>query len=163
MAAGALRKNIEDETGAINHAPVKRLLQIALLRRRESVIENDEFDVVRLTGKTQFFGLAAADKHLGIGTGPAPGEGDYGIGARALREQAEFFQTGFEIDLTEVDADKRCIDQIGGYQNKAAGSNRQRATLRRPRTGVRTVRNPGGNSPDGQARPWKLRACKPSG
>jgi hypothetical protein len=76
VAAGALRKNIENQTGAIDHPAVKRLLQIALLRRGQSVIENDEFDVVRLTGKTQFFGLAAADEHLGIGTGPAPREGD---------------------------------------------------------------------------------------
>jgi hypothetical protein len=29
-----------------------------------------------------------------------------------LCEQTEFFETGFEIDLTEVDADKRCVNQI---------------------------------------------------
>jgi hypothetical protein len=29
-----------------------------------------------------------------------------------LCEQAEFFQTGFEIDLAEVYADERCVDQI---------------------------------------------------
>jgi hypothetical protein len=139
------------------------LLQIALLRRRESVIEDDDFDVVRLARETQFFSLAAADEHLGIGTGPASGEGNERIRTRALREQTEFFETGFEIDLTEVDADKRCVDQIGGYQSEAAGEDRQRATLRRPRREVRTVRNPGGNSPDGLARLSRLRACRPSG
>jgi len=76
MATGALRKNIEDKTGAIDHAAIKRLLQIALLRRCQSVIENDEFDVVRLTRETQFFGLAAADEHLRVGAGPASGEGN---------------------------------------------------------------------------------------
>ena len=88
------------------------LLQIALLRRRESMIENDEFDVVRFAREAQFFDLAAADEHLGVGTGTAAGERDGGIGARTLGEQTEFFKAGFEIDFAEVDADKRCVDQI---------------------------------------------------
>ncbi len=34
------------------------------------------------------------------------------MSARTLGEQTEFFETGIEIDLSEVDADKRCVDQI---------------------------------------------------
>ena len=109
-----------------------RLLQITLLRRRKRVIEDDDFDVVRLAREAQFFGLAAADEHRGIGTLTASGEGDGGMGARALREQAEFFETGFEIDFAEVDADKRCVDQIGGFQSEAAGLARRGTTLGRP-------------------------------
>jgi hypothetical protein len=37
-----------------------------------------------------------------------------------VREQAEFFETCFEVDFSEVDADKRCVDQIGMRQNEAA-------------------------------------------
>ena len=137
VAAGALREDIENEAGAIDHTPIQRLLQIALLRRRERVIENDEFDVVRFARETQFFGLAAADEHLGIGARPAAGERDDGIRARTLREQAEFFETGFEIDLAEVDADKRCVDQIGGCSKlKRPASNSPTGDVRRPRRGL---------------------------
>jgi hypothetical protein len=33
-----------------------------------------------------------------------------------LCEQTEFFETGFEIDLAEVDADERCVDQINVFR-----------------------------------------------
>ena len=163
VAAGALREDIENEAGAVDHAPIQRLLQIALLRGRERVIEDDEFDVVRLAREAQFFDLAAADEHLGIGARPAAGEGDGGIGARTLREQAEFFETGFEIDLAEVDADKRCVDQIEVFVLKRPASESLNGRCSPAATRFRTVQRPGGNSPDGPARPWKWRACRPSG
>lgn len=50
MATGALRENVEDEAGAVDDAPVKRSLQIALLRGRQRVIEDDDVDVIRFTG-----------------------------------------------------------------------------------------------------------------
>jgi hypothetical protein len=152
VTARALREDIEDQAGSVDDTSVKRTLKIALLRRRKRVVEDDDVDVVRLAREAQLLGLTAADEHGGIGTGTATGEGDSWMGTRALREQAEFFETGFEIDLTEVDADKRCVDQIGGCQNEAAGLCRLRTTLDRPRREVRMIRNPGGNSPDGQAR-----------
>lgn len=116
VTAGALRENIENEARAIHHAAVERNLEIALLRGRERVIENDEFDVARFALKAQFLDLAAADKHLGIGTLTAAGERDGGMGARTLCEQTEFFETGFEIDLAEIDADERGVDQIDVFR-----------------------------------------------
>ncbi|GGD91469.1 hypothetical protein GCM10010985_52750 [Caballeronia grimmiae] len=83
-----------------------------MLRGRERVIENDEFDVVRFAGKAQFFDLSAADEHFGVRTGPTAGERNGRMGARTFCEQAEFFETGFEIDLAEIDAHKRCVNQI---------------------------------------------------
>ena len=38
------------------------------------------------------------------------------MGTRTLCEQTEFFETGFEIDLAEVDADERCVDQINMFK-----------------------------------------------
>lgn len=126
VAAGALREDIEDQARAIDHAPVQRLLQIALLGGRECVVEDDDFDVVRVAREPQFFGFAAADEHLGIRAGTTTGEGDGGTGSRAGGKKTEFFETGFEIGLAEVDADERCVDQIVGCQDKAASIGRSR-------------------------------------
>jgi hypothetical protein len=115
MTAGTLRENVEDETGAVDHAPVQRRFQIALLRGREGVIKNDEFHVIGFAREAQLFDFAAADKHLGIGAGTATGQGDGGMGTRTLCEQTEFFETGIEIDFSEVDTDKRCVDQINVF------------------------------------------------
>jgi hypothetical protein len=76
------------------------------------VIKNDEFHVIGFAREAQLFDFAAADKHLGIGAGTATGQGDGGMGTRTLCEQTEFFETGIEIDFSEVDTDKRCVDQI---------------------------------------------------
>ena len=136
VAAGALRENIEDEARAVDDTPVQRSFEIALLRGCERVIENDEFDVVRFAGEAQFFDLAAADKHLGIGARTAAGKRDGGIGARTLGEQTEFFKTGFEIDFSEVDADKRCVDQIEVLVLKRPASNFLWVLDHRPRRGL---------------------------
>lgn len=104
VAARALREDVEDQAGAIDHAPVQRALQIALLRGRERMIEDDDVDLVRVAGEAQFLGLAAADEHRGVGARTSSGEGDCGMGARAGSKQAEFFETGFEIGLAEIDA-----------------------------------------------------------
>jgi hypothetical protein len=119
MAARALREDVENQAGAIDDTPVKHALQITLLRRCERMIEDHELYVVCFAGDTQFIGLAAADEQCSVGARAAAGDRDSGMGARAFREQAEFFETGDEIDLAEVDADKRCVDQISGYQNRS--------------------------------------------
>jgi hypothetical protein len=115
MAASALGEDVEDETRPVDHAAFERGFQIALLRGRESVIENDQFDVIRHAREAQLFHFPAADEHLRVGTGTAACQGDGGMSARTLCEQTEFFETGGEIDLSEVDADKRCVDQIGVF------------------------------------------------
>src|SRR5262249_4449339 len=103
MAASTLREDIENQARAINNTPVKQALQITLLRRRQGVIEDDEIDVVRFACEAQFFRLAAADEQRGVGARAAARQRDGRMGARALREQTEFFETGDEVDLAEID------------------------------------------------------------
>ena len=146
VAAGALGEDVENQACPIDHAPIKRPLQIALLCRCERMVEDDDFDVVRLAGEAQLLGLAAADEQRGIGAGPAPRQHHGGMGARALREQAEFFETGFEVDLAEIDADERCVDQIGGRQIGGAGTAARCKCRHAVRNdGFRTSRRPDGN------------------
>ena len=47
-AASALRENVENELGAIEHFARKKILQIASLRRRKFVVENDRGHVLIL-------------------------------------------------------------------------------------------------------------------
>jgi hypothetical protein len=80
-----------------------------------------------------------------------------------LGEQTEFFKTGFEIDFAEVDADKRCVDQIEVFVLKRPANSFFIDVGPPVATRFRTFQRPGGNSPDGPARPSKSRACRPSG
>jgi len=62
VALRALRENIEDQTGPVQHPNVQALFQIALLRRRQRVVEDDDFDAVGQHGLADFVRLAAADE-----------------------------------------------------------------------------------------------------
>jgi hypothetical protein len=66
MRARALGEDIEDQPGAIDHATLRELLEIALLHRRKRVIDEDQIGVGRLFLFFQFPGLAAADEKLRI-------------------------------------------------------------------------------------------------
>jgi hypothetical protein len=64
------RKNIEDELCAINNPRFGRCLDVALLRRREIVIEDDERGRAGACCRCDFFELAAADQRGRISLWP---------------------------------------------------------------------------------------------
>src|SRR5690606_40808293 len=66
VALGALGEDIEDQAGAVDHAHLQATLEVALLRRRERMIENDEFDLVIAYGVGDFLDLAGTDVQGGI-------------------------------------------------------------------------------------------------
>ena len=128
MAFGALRENIEDQAVPIDDARFQRLLKITLLARRQNVIENHELDAIGHHGLLKFLDLTAAHVHLGIGTGALAGQADNWHRTGAFGEQAEFFETGVEIDLAEIYANECCkCSQMSGQigrskKGKTAGS-----------------------------------------
>src|SRR5690606_22251572 len=65
MGAGALREDIKNQTGSIEHAAFERTLEVALLAGCQGVVENDQLDLVVLDEIMQLFDLAAADQILG--------------------------------------------------------------------------------------------------
>ncbi len=62
VAARALGENIEDQLAAIDDAHFERRFQIALLRRRQVFVDDDEVGVAFLQGLLNFVDLAAADQ-----------------------------------------------------------------------------------------------------
>ena len=60
-AASALRENVENQLGAIEHLAREQIFQIASLRRRKFVVENDRSDVLILERFLDHLGFAFAD------------------------------------------------------------------------------------------------------
>ena len=66
VRAGALGEDVEDEPGAVDDAALGIFFQIALLHRRERVIDQDQVGVERGALRLEFLGLAAADEELRV-------------------------------------------------------------------------------------------------
>ena len=62
VAARALGENIQDQLAAIDDAHFERRFQIALLRRRQVFVDDDEVGVAFLQGLLNFVDLAAANQ-----------------------------------------------------------------------------------------------------
>ena len=97
-AAGALRENIENQAVSIEHAAAGELLEVALLARRERVIDQDDVGGVVFGDGPNFVGLAAAHEEAGIGTLAAARHGGNGLGPGRDGELPELLQI-LGIDL----------------------------------------------------------------
>src|SRR5204863_3422712 len=59
--ASALRENVQNQRRAIKHLALEGPLQIACLRRRQLIVENDRIDLVPAAMLGKFIGFARAD------------------------------------------------------------------------------------------------------
>ena len=59
--AGALGENIQDQRGAIEHLALEDLFQVARLRRRKFIVEDDRIDFIAPAMLGEFVRLAGAD------------------------------------------------------------------------------------------------------
>jgi hypothetical protein len=66
VAARTLREDVEDQAGAVQHAPLDELLEVAFLRGRQRVIEQHQFGVVFVGDGADLVGLAAADEEARV-------------------------------------------------------------------------------------------------
>jgi hypothetical protein len=62
MGAGTLRKNIQDQSGAIQHTTTQMLFEVSFLAWRKRMIEYHQLCSGTLHGIMDFFQLALADK-----------------------------------------------------------------------------------------------------
>ena len=88
VAARALREDVEDQSRAIEHAALDELLEIAFLRGRQRMIEQDDVGVVLDGGRADFIRLAAADEEARIGTITPAADAHHGNGAGGARERS---------------------------------------------------------------------------
>ena len=63
--AGATPENLENQAGAVDHLGVERLLQIALLHRRERGVDDEEADLLGLRQRGELLDLALAHQRRG--------------------------------------------------------------------------------------------------
>jgi hypothetical protein len=66
-AAGALREDVEDQTGAIENATLQERFQVAFLAGRQRMVENDEIGLLVANESADFFCFARADIQPRIG------------------------------------------------------------------------------------------------
>lgn len=105
MALGALGENIEDQAGAIKHPRFQHPFEIALLRRRQGVIEDDDVELQIGDGIRNLLRLAGTDKQRGVRTGAFACYGSDRLCASGLGQQEQFIQTRGKIAFAEIQAD----------------------------------------------------------
>src|SRR5258705_13259094 len=66
VTMGALRKDIENEADAIDNPAVQAFFEIALLRRRQLMIENRKLGTARRKQRRKFFYFAGTGKKSGV-------------------------------------------------------------------------------------------------
>ena len=67
LARRVLGEDVEDQRDAVDDVDREQLLEVALLRGRELVVEDDDVDVERVADLAQLLGLALADVRRGVG------------------------------------------------------------------------------------------------
>jgi hypothetical protein len=138
-------------------------LEVALLRRRERLVEDDDLGLGSADELLQLVGLAGADEERGVGS-LAPGDDtlddDVAGGFGKQRQLVERFVEGCpaaEVDADENRARRRLAVALAGRVQ------RHRAEEEEPRLkGDRELRAGSGSSPHGLARRSRSHACRPS-
>ena len=99
------RENVQDELGAVQHLHVQRLLQIALLRRRQFAIEDHHGRFVKVDLGLQLVDLAGADQRGRVGAGARSGSGSRRPAPGAGGKRRQFFDGFLRAD--EIEAARR--------------------------------------------------------
>lgn len=92
VAACPLREDVEDQASAVDHAPLQIALQIALLARRQGVVDQHQIRAGGLGSGLDLFQLAAADQGRRVRFVDARGERGRHRGARRLCKVGELLQ-----------------------------------------------------------------------
>jgi len=101
VAARALREDVEDQPGAVEHATFDELLEVAFLRRRQRVVEQHQFGTVLGGQRADLVRLAAADEVTRIRPVTPPADIGHRNGAG---------RTGQLLELLDVLGIRGCAD-----------------------------------------------------
>ena len=116
--AGALGEDVEDETGAIQHAAGQELLQVAFLAGAERVVHQHQIGLERLDALAHLGGLAFADEVAWFGGAAAAGDGGEHLGAGGARQLGELRQQHFTVIGTEIEMDEdRALAALGALKH----------------------------------------------
>ena len=109
--AGAPREDVENQLRAIDDLAIEALVQLAQLRRRQLVVEDDDVGVGFGRGLRQHVDLAAAEERGRVGLGTILQHAQDDAGARGLGEAGELFEGMFRVDPPRAagdQTDERC-------------------------------------------------------
>ena len=106
--ARPLGKDVEDQTGAVDHPTLKQTLQVALLGRGQGMIEDDQVGRGGRDQVLEFVGLARADEEPRVGAGAAPGQGADHLGTGRAGEQVELLTLVRLSRAAQVQLDQDC-------------------------------------------------------
>jgi hypothetical protein len=104
VGSGALGKNVKDQSGPINHAPVQGLFQIALLSRAEAMINENDLGAGVVQKLTQLVDLANANQKPGIHLAQRRGKfaGYFGTGRQSQRIELQLLLRVRQVTDTDV-------------------------------------------------------------
>ena len=101
-------KNIQDKHGAVDHAHIRFALDIALLRRRQLAVKDQQVDRIVRAVDAQLFKTAFADIRRAVGTLPFLHERRRHVGAGRFRQLRQLPQRAVHIIFARIHADKHC-------------------------------------------------------
>jgi hypothetical protein len=119
MGTGALREDIENQTGTVEHAALQRALQIALLTWAQGMIEQDELGVVLEYRRADFLELAGTYEMLRI-SGDALAENKCDrLATRGLHQLFELLRILGVGATAEVDMHQnRALTTLGTFEQQ---------------------------------------------
>ena len=107
----APREDVEDQLRAIDHLAIEPLVELAQLRRRQLVVEDDEVGVGFRGRARQHLDLAAAEECRGVRLRAILQHAQDDACARGFGKATEFFEGMFRVDSTRAagdQTDERC-------------------------------------------------------
>ena len=126
-ALGAQGKNVEDQARAVNDAALQQAFEVALLRGRQIVIENDEIRLVRCDLGADFLHLAFASECRGIRAMALALHLRADIRTGRFGQQTNFFQPVGKIARTKIELndDRTLTARRRTLKHQCATSDRQ--------------------------------------
>ena len=123
----APREDVEDQLRAIDDAALEPLLQLAQLRRRQLVVEDDDVDVGFGRGAREQIDFAAAEKRRGVGLGPLLQHAQHDLRAGGVGEAGQLFERMFGVDAArragdETDEGRALMGARGRLASAAFGT-----------------------------------------
>ena len=111
-------EDLENQRSAVSHRHAQHALEVALLRRRDGLVEQHGVSLVGIHQQLDLVGLAGADEQRRIGRGAAGDDlGDWRV-ARGLGQQSQLVQAFVEATgggvATEIDTHKNGARRLGG-------------------------------------------------
>ena len=97
LAVGVLGEDVEDHCGPVDGGATEQLLEVALLRRGELVVEHHRVAVGLQRDLAELLGLALADVGGRVGRGAALHEARDLVGAGCVDELRELVEPGFGV------------------------------------------------------------------